>query len=512
MTTRNDVNVDFNPSPRIAEVEAPSTNLTMQDTVDTLRIREEGFTEGLSHPKLLSASGKEDLGGGVFVGVTVTLQDILISFEARTIPAETGTVTTGSGAPVSGEITFVDTTADFVTAGIQRGSMVINFSDHSIADVVRVDNLNTLTTRTLVNGITNTYQVGDVYHVFNVIQCDLDGGNLVAIDDLGSPISAVLPTAFTQIIRTSSSSATLKEQVDIQFSSFNGGVTVDVVNGVAGTTFPIGTSRAPVNNLTDAKTILITRGFGVFFIVADITVSNGVFPYHFIGQGPNRSLITVLSSADVTDSEFTQCELSGDVSGTKLITDCHILSINNFGGDMKRCLLLSGTISLGGSVISTFIDCWDGTAGLTQPVIDLGGSGQELVVRNYPGGLEIRNKTGSEEISITGNGIRIFINDTVTNGEIILRGTGKWDNADVYVGGATVVNELISIEGVISALNATLYDGKSFEDLQAILLSMAEGRIRQTSENSGVFEFYAQNNTTILYTLTKTPLERTRAP
>lgn len=510
MTTRTDVAIDFDPSPRVAEVAAPSTALNMQDTVDTLRKQEDGFSLGLSQPKLVNASGKEDLGGGVRVGITVALQNTLVSFEARTTPAETGTVTTGSGAPVGGIITFVDTAADFIAAGVTRGSLVINFTDQSIADVVEVVNATTLSTKILVNGIGNTYDVADVYHVFNIIQCDLDGGNLVAVDDLDVSISAVLPTAFTQIVRTSASSATLQEQADIQFASFDGGVTVDVVNGVAGVTFPIGTSRVPVNNLTDAKTILLSRGLDTFFAIGNLTIDSGTFPHRFVGEGPNRSLITVLSNADVTDSEFTQCELSGDVSGTKLVTDCHILSINNFGGDMKRCLLLSGTILLGGGVISTFIDCWDGTAGLTQPVIDLGGSGQELVVRNYPGGLEIRNKTGSEEISITGNGIRIFINDTVINGEIILRGTGKWDNADVYVGGATVVNELISIEGVISALNATLYDGKSFEDLQAILLSMCQGRIKEDPPGSKDFSLYAQDNTTVLFKFHKDATERSR--
>ena len=211
MTTRTDVKVDFEDSPRIIEVASPSTEMTMQDLVDTLREQEDAFSKGLSHPKLIDASGKEPLGGGVSVGITTALQNALLSFEGRTTPAETGTVTTGSSTPVNGKISFIDTSADFVTAGVKRGSLVINFTDQSIADVVRVDSATQLTTKVLVNGVGNTYDVNDVYHVFNITQVNATGGNITAVDDVQAELDPLLPTAFTQVVRTSSASATIAE-------------------------------------------------------------------------------------------------------------------------------------------------------------------------------------------------------------------------------------------------------------------------------------------------------------
>lgn len=64
--------------------------------------------------------------------------------------------------------------------------------------------------------------------------------------------------------------------------------------------------------------------------------------------------------------------------------------------------------------------------------------------------------------------------------------------------------------GVVTQLNAELYDGVPYTDIMAILLSMAQGRIRETGP-SGVFEFYAQDNSTILYTLTKSGNQRLRS-
>ena len=131
MATRNDVTVDFLESPRIIEIAAPSTEITMQDLVDTIRKIEDAFTKGMPHDKLLDASGKQDLGGGVLVGITTDLQDAQLSFEPRRTAASIGTVTTGSGTAVNGPLgptySFIDTGADFVADGVERGSLVINF-------------------------------------------------------------------------------------------------------------------------------------------------------------------------------------------------------------------------------------------------------------------------------------------------------------------------------------------------------------------------------------------------
>lgn len=199
MTTRTDVTVEYNTDPRVAEVADPSTEINMQDLVDTLRKQEDTF-EGMSFSKLLAASGKEELGGGVKVGITVAMQNLLLAFAGRTTPAETGTVTGNPSNPIIGRQTMQDSTALFQTNNIQRGSLLINFSDQSIADVIIVNSETELETKTLVNGISNTYDIPDVYHIFNITQVKATGGNLTAVDGLQAAIAAILPTAFTQVV------------------------------------------------------------------------------------------------------------------------------------------------------------------------------------------------------------------------------------------------------------------------------------------------------------------------
>ena len=103
MTTLTDVEQDYEPSPRVSVVLAPRTEFVAQDVVDTLRKIEDSW-RGMSETRLVTAAGKDDLGGGVNVGITYQLQDNQVQFEDRQTPAETGTITTGSGAAIAGRL------------------------------------------------------------------------------------------------------------------------------------------------------------------------------------------------------------------------------------------------------------------------------------------------------------------------------------------------------------------------------------------------------------------------
>jgi hypothetical protein len=513
MTTRTDVRVDFLESPRIIQVDSPSTEMTMQDLVDTTRKLEDTFS-GMAHEKLINATGKDALGGGVLTGINATLQNAQLAFEARNTPAETGTVTTASGAttssPLGDTYNFSDSAADFITAGIQRGSLVINFTDKSVADVIEVISATELRTRLLVNGIDNLFEFGDEYQVFNIIQCNATGGNLIAVDDVGNNISPVFPTAFVQVVRTAAVSATLQEQLDIQYASFNGGVTVDLTGSFSGTLFPSGTPRQPVNNFTDALSIAQERGFTTFYVLGSAIIDLGLdyTGYSFVGESKNKSTFTIDPSANVTNAEFSNATIEGTLDGGNVLFGCSLKNINFVDGFAEQCIL-NNTITLSGADDATFLDCFSGVPGVSTPTIDFGGSGSGLAMRNYNGGITLVNKTGADQASLDLNSGQVIIDDTVTTGIIVLRGVGKWTNQDTYVGGANILIELLNPDSIGDHMDSRLYDGVQYSDVLKNLLSMATGRIVETSP--GVLVFYEQDNVTEAFTLTKSGTQRTRS-
>ena len=461
MAIRSDITVDWYEDPRIANVTTTSTELTVQDSHDTLTTIEDE-PEGHQFEFLVSTAGKEDLGGGQQVGLTTTLNNVQYAPQS-TSPRSLGTAT---ATDITG-ITLTDTSADFVADGVTRGDWVINFTDQSVTEVLVVT-ATTLTTRGLRDGSANTFTTGDAYKVWEVAQFDLAGGNFVAVDDVGSNISPLFTVFGRFATRTSSSSATISEQVDIQFAGYNGGVSVDQVNGVSGTNFPTGTERQPVNNFIDALTIATERGFNTFYVTGDITIDSGqdFTDYVFIGQGQNLSNFNVTAAATVLNCAFIDATITGTLDGECHIEDCIITNLNYISGVIERCILDAGTITLGGGATAHFINCASGVPGQSTPIIDMGGSGQSLALRNYNGGIQLRNHSGGEAVSIDLNSGQIILEDTLTSGEIVCRGVGKLvDNSN----GATVIDEMLSVNNIWSFMtNANLTTQQLLELLDVI--------------------------------------------
>ncbi len=355
MTVRTDITINWFTSPRVITVLSPSADITIQDLLDTCRELEDD-PANMVYSSLASAAGKENLGGGTLVGITMTLLNAVLAFEARPGP---------------------------------------------------------------------TY-----------IQCRVSGGNLVAIDSSGEDISPIYPTAFTQVLTTASSSATLQEQTDIQYSSFAGAIHVNLASSYSGTTYPVGTPRQPVNNWEDALDISNERGIDDFHITGDALINSGL-NYEgkvFRGESPTKTFLTISSGAQVTGCEFYEASISGNLDGETLISNCVIYEANHVDGIIRDCVL-SGTITLTGTAGLQILQCSDGYAGEGTPTIDFNGAGSFANIRDYKGGIKFINKTGNEEVSIDGN-LRLILDSTVTDGAILVRGIGKVVNQST--GTATV--------------------------------------------------------------------------
>lgn len=82
MATLSNVTIDWSVSPRIIEVSSNTTSITVQNLYDTVR-NLASQTGAMDDDEIISGSGKEDLGGSVLVGITVTLLNAKLKFEER---------------------------------------------------------------------------------------------------------------------------------------------------------------------------------------------------------------------------------------------------------------------------------------------------------------------------------------------------------------------------------------------------------------------------------------------
>ena len=234
----------------------------------------------------------------------------------------------------------------------------------------------------------------------------------------------------------------------LEFSSFQNMVTIDVIGGNPGTAFPRGTPQSPVNNLDDALTIAQNRGLGVLNIIGnfDFNGTQNISGYTIIGESRERTEITVASSVTISNVEFNNLTIvSGTLDGEAVAKDCTIINLDYVDGVIESCLL-EGTITLGFGTTAHILDSWSGVVGTNTPIIDMGGSGQSLTLRNYNGGIKIVNKTGPESVSIDMASGQVKLGADVTNGNIICRGVGTI--TEDLSAGATVVDQMLNINTI----------------------------------------------------------------
>jgi len=130
MSIREDLIIDWEVSPRIIEVAkngTESTQLTIQDLYDTIR-HLSAQPEAIDKPEIIDGSGKEELGGGVLVGLTIKLFNARVKFEDRSSP----TICDISG----GNLVAVDENGDIMNPIQYATNITVTYAQSSSATAI----------------------------------------------------------------------------------------------------------------------------------------------------------------------------------------------------------------------------------------------------------------------------------------------------------------------------------------------------------------------------------------
>ena len=249
-----------------------------------------------------------------------------------------------------------------------------------------------------------------------------------------------------QVSVRSANSAGLVTSQAIEFGEYGGGVYIKPSAQSSGTTYPTGTLRQPVNNLTDAKLIADARGFSKVFVLENLSVQDVNFDdFEIIGTSESTTDIFLAGNASLINCKVTEATVAGTLDGGSQIVNCVVQDIVFFNGIIDNCIL-EGNIQLGGTETATIKDCVSGISGQETPIIDMGGDGPTLSLRNYNGGIELTNKTGNTypTASMDINSGQVILDSTLIHGEITVRGIGKLtDNTDP-TSNVVVFNEMLN--------------------------------------------------------------------
>lgn len=351
--------LSFDKINKIITVDAPDTEITIQELINLIRDWEDEL-ENLETPKVADASGKEGLGGGVSVGITVTLIDWYLTFEARSGP---------------------------------------------------------------------TWEL-----------CSISGGNLVRYDTgtltYGNPIS---PSAYTTITLTSSSSATLQEIEAIQYSSYDGKVIIDIVNGVSGTTFPIGTLQSPVNNVTDAKTIANDRGINILYIQGSLVLASGEDISGYSISSSNILNGTIVNINGITTGcSFTNITAVGLFINISFFNSCALVNVTT-DGIILYCSILGTFTPYGSGDPILLIDSVAANSSYGNVIIiDMSLCNTSFSGTGVSGEFKITNVINDNLVTMDFYAGKLELASTVTTGTFSIRGISCFINNSGV--GATIDN------------------------------------------------------------------------
>ena len=273
------------------------------------------------------------------------------------------------------------------------------------------------------------------------------------VDEFGIPTSGENAEAvWAQDISGQTASALLETAARskdvLEQAVFDGAVTIDVLGGVPGTAYPIGTPGEPVNNLDDAKIIAAANNLQGIRVLNDLTIvaTDNIDGFFLVGDGKSLSTFTFIAGCSTSETTFVNAELTGVLSGATNAHFCTLSTLSGIGcttteSNLVECEFESGIIQLRADNNKKIhvSRCESGAAGTTTPPeFDFNGTVGNITFHKYAGTCQFSNLTQPIQVSFDTSGGALNINSSCTNGIVTIGGDTKLvDNSGV---GCDVIN------------------------------------------------------------------------
>lgn len=460
---------------KVVYITSPTTTVTVQELVDAIRAAEdtpEGMAFGGSVATLVDAvtdaEGKASVGGGFLAGIVMTLKsDWYIEFWDGVVlgTVSGGNVTGGlANRPVRCAVGSSDT-------ALQLGAVGGVIAETGTSGLTSEESTELFSIKSSIKGADDD-DLKDISDQLDVVQADLDNPNQYKADVSGLPTaSEVGDEVWDRDLTTHSTKGSAGAAQQCQL--YGGEISIDIANGEAGSAWPIGTQRYPVNNLADALAIAVARKIDTFLVHGTITIgaTDVIDGYTFLGHEGWGPKIVFTAGCSANETAYKYMELEGELSpgDTLLVESCTIASggLINFNGVMNLVNLAQGT--------EISVDVWaniiEGSAGgepTNEPELMLNSSA--VTVTKYTGNLKVKGKTGANRTTIEGAGINLIIDSTCTGGTIQLLGHGHLE-ADNSGPGCTVDTDgFLSMATIDTAITTaeTNVRGADSDDLKTL--------------------------------------------
>ena len=174
-------------------------------------------------------------------------------------------------------------------------------------------------------------------------------GNLYSADG-SSPYTNAIGGFNVMIINSVSSlvDSSIKQLPEIEYASYNGGVTIDTVNGTDSSEYPYGTPKFPCKTVTNSYLIRLARGFTKIYLKSDILlvgIPDGILRnLELIGVGGNRKHTITVNNILATDCSVENVRVIGTskTGSTVKVINCEVNNFENVAIIAEDCYIHGG--------------------------------------------------------------------------------------------------------------------------------------------------------------------------
>ena len=282
----------------------------------------------------------------------------------------------------------------------------------------------------------------------------------------------------------------------LEHGTFNGKVTIDIENGFnIGEKDLVGNDQYPVKTISEALIIAGERGFDKLYFLNSSEINGGSLLTNFTIEGKSRvnTILEIEASAQVENIHIVECSVFGTLDGGTNLENCIVGDITYMNGHIYKCAL-NGIIIAGGGKDLYIIDCSRLDVGVI-PEINMGGSGQDLVMPNYSGAVKITNMNGNNKCGIGLNsGVVMLDSTTVISGSITVSGIGQLvDESGTHIptgtwnGGVTITNNLINQDTISNAIGTREFEtGYTYDEVLRVITAVLAGKTIITDLGGGL--------------------------
>jgi len=276
-------------------------------------------------------------------------------------------------------------------------------------------------------------------------------GNLYS-DDGASPYTNAIGGYNVMIISSVSSlvDSSIKQLPEIEYASYNGGITIDGINGTDSAEYPYGTPKFPCKTLANAFGIGTARGFFKVFLKSDLLLSHIpdglLMNIDLIGLGGYRAHSIIVDNVLATGCtvenvrvvgiakpgssvKLTNCDISNFENVAIIATDCFIQGGIYENTELSRCrvegaikITDGGTFSGIGIVFegdTSSIDCLNGSSTISLDIDS--------------GYVKILNVMHNCLLEFNLRGGQLEIDNSCVGGELYVEGYGKLYNTSQMI-------------------------------------------------------------------------------